>query len=61
MQGTDTVNRLENNEKVHMCVHTVWEYVESWSEEGSNVGLIYLFMKSLKLHLCPKYDNEQDV
>lgn len=35
-----------NGECVYLYVHTVWEYVQIWSKEGSSAGLIYLFMKS---------------
>lgn len=42
--GTDTVNGLEKKKSVHLCVHTVWKYVQSQSEERIDVGLIYLFM-----------------
>lgn len=60
LQGIDSVNLFGKN-NVHIFVYiwydvqTVWYYVQRWSEEGIDVGLIYLFMKlpfiGLKRHL----------
>lgn len=50
---------LNQKECVNVCVHTVWEYVQNSGKDGCDVGLIYLFMKSmlngLSRYLCPKF------
>lgn len=48
LQDTNS-ERTEMKECISLCTYfTVWKYVQSWSKEGSDVGLIYLFIKFQK-------------